>query len=164
MSNADRLAARISAGNSFTDVMSEWVGAPLTLSLLDSGIDHPYGDAMADDLAIPYELRRIYRREGFLVSDRPVAWVSAKVLIDRLPGRLRTEVIDGKRPLGHILGKGLFRNRKVVFVESRADFAGEPISIVSTAVLEYHGEPVAVVREEVYTSAVEGRRIAEVSS
>lgn len=163
MSDTNELVSRIRHGRSFTDTMSEWVGAPLTLSLLDSGITHPFGLAMAEDLAIPYGARRIYQREALLVSDRPVAWVSARVLINRLPERLRDEVTGGKRPLGHVLGEGLIRARQSVFIDSRVDPGGEPISIVSKAILWYWDEPVASVREEVYTSAVESRRVAEVT-
>jgi len=159
MDRRAKLIERIRECRSFTALMTEWVGRPLTLDLVQAEMRPAFPEDVVEGLEIPLDLRWLYVRTATLVADRPVALVSAKVLINRLPTLVKQDVVEARRPLGEILGSGMTRFSRGVTEEARTDFTGEPICIVSNAVLEYQGEPVAVVREEVYTSAVQEQGI-----
>jgi hypothetical protein len=104
-----------------------------------------------------------YRRSACLRTPRPVsrvvAWVEVTALLGRVPRSAAEDVLRANRTLGSILTElGATREFVDVRVGGRYDAAGEPIAFRLEAVLKLLGQPVALVREDVYQDVVSGLR------
>lgn len=153
----DRLLHALQTTTSATTTLAAHVGVPFLE--LDRQHVHPRHRITDRERALLNPHPGVYyahHRDGFLrtprPSWRPVAWVSATVLTGALPAGVAQRIVDGREPLGPLLiGAGAVRASLWARHESREDFSGEKVFMVSESRWTLDGLSVAVAREEVYS-------------
>lgn len=164
------LTRRLSSTDSFTDTLSVWSGEPVRLRLVFSDpVTRDLPEDVAERLGVVdvAVLRRLGTLSG-VRSGRPLAEVSSTVAVGHLPPSVRADVLAALArvpwvPLGRVLREAvpdLERHTVRVAPVSRSDLAGEPqcLGVEATLLSRSLGATLAVVREYVYTRAVNDRR------
>lgn len=166
-STAHVLLQRMRDTESAVQTLSSWMGVThLVLDRVTANAHYRLGEVNRTLLEPHPGVFYGYQRTALLRTPdtwEAVASVEAVVLTSRLPEHAVARVIDAEYPLGSILiTLGARREFLRSTIGGRTDSAGRPVGLRVEARFLLDGEPIALVREDVYEDVIRDRRARQV--
>lgn len=153
------LLERMRDTTSAVRTLADWVGVhTLVLDRVTATVNYRLGDVNRDLLRPHPGVFYGYRRTALLRTPNSweaIASVEAVVLTSRLPEYAAHQVIAAEYTLGGVL-RSIGARREFIrsTIGGRTDAAGRPVGLRVEARFVLDGEPVALVREDVYEDVI----------